>query len=340
MKIVVLAGGTSTEREVSLCSGSNIYGALKRNGHQAVLLDIYLGLEGDVDDVFTRDHDWAREVQKISATCPDMESRKKLRGTESKSFFGPNVLKICEMADLAFIALHGQNGEDGKVQATLELLGVPYTGTDYASSALAMNKSLTKDLFRQNGVMTPDSFNLKKGEKEPTAVSFPAVVKVITGGSSVGVYICNNKEEYEEAKKNAFLYEDAVLVEQYIKGREFSVGVIDGKALPAIEIAPLEGFYDYKNKYQAGSTIETCPADISPEAENKLRTAAEAAFRALRLRAYARMDFIMDEKGDAYCLEANSLPGMTTTSLLPQEAAAAGMDFDALCEKLIEVSLK
>ncbi|MCR4706039.1 MAG: D-alanine--D-alanine ligase [Lachnospiraceae bacterium] len=340
MKIVVLAGGTSTEREVSLCSGSNIYGALKRNGHQAVLLDIYLGLEGDVDDVFTRDYDWARAVEKISATCPDMESRKKLRGTESKSFFGPNVLKICEMADLAFIALHGQNGEDGKVQATLELLGVPYTGTDYASSALAMNKSLTKDLFRQNGVMTPESFNLKKGEKEPAAVSFPAVVKVITGGSSVGVYICNSKEEYEEAKKNAFLYEDAVLVEQYIKGREFSVGVIDGKALPAIEIAPLEGFYDYKNKYQAGSTIETCPADISPEAEKKLRAAAEAAFHALRLRAYARMDFIMDEKGDVYCLEANSLPGMTTTSLLPQEAAAAGMDFDALCEKLIEVSLK
>ncbi len=340
MKIVVLAGGTSTEREVSLCSGSNIYGALKRSGHQAVLLDIYLGLEGDVDDVFTRDHDWAREVQKISATCPDMESRKKLRGVESKSFFGPNVLKICEMADLAFIALHGQNGEDGKVQATLELLGVPYTGTDYASSALAMNKSLTKDLFRQNGVMTPDSFNLKKGEKEPAAVSFPTVVKVITGGSSVGVYICNNREEYEEAKKNAFMYEDAVLVEQYIKGREFSVGVIDGKALPAIEIAPLEGFYDYKNKYQAGSTVETCPADIPAEAEQKLRSAAEAAFRALRLRAYARMDFIMDEKGDVYCLEANSLPGMTTTSLLPQEAAAEGMDFDALCEKLIEVSLK
>ncbi|MBE5847492.1 MAG: D-alanine--D-alanine ligase [Lachnospiraceae bacterium] len=340
MKIVVLAGGTSTEREVSLCSGSNIYGALKRSGHQAVLLDIYLGLEGDVDDVFTRDHDWAREVQKISATCPDMESRKKLRGVESKSFFGPNVLKICEMADLAFIALHGQNGEDGKVQATLELLGVPYTGTDYASSALAMNKSLTKDLFRQNGVMTPDSFNLKKGEKEPYAVTFPTVVKVITGGSSVGVYICKNKEEYEEAKKNAFTYEDAVLVERYIKGREFSVGVIDGKALPAIEIAPLEGFYDYKNKYQAGSTVETCPADIPAEAEQKLRSAAEAAFRALRLRAYARMDFIMDEKGDVYCLEANSLPGMTTTSLLPQEAAAEGMDFDALCEKLIEVSLK
>ena len=218
-------------------------------------------------------------------------------------------------------------------------MGIRYTGSDYLSSAIAMDKSLSKELFLQNQIPTPQGFVLKQGEQETETVSFPCVVKVCSGGSSVGVYICEDKQSYEAAKKEAYGYDGEILVEQYIRGREFSVGVIAGRALPAIEIAPLTGFYDYKNKYQAGSTVETCPADIPEAAEMKLRRTAEAVFRALRLKAYARMDFMMDAQGEIYCLEANTLPGMTPTSLLPQEAAAEGMDFRSLCEHLIEVSL-
>ena len=156
----------------------------------------------------------------------------------------------------------------------------------------------------------------------------------------MGVSIAFQEDEYEAALEEAFKYDDEVVVEQYIKGREFSVGVIDGRALPVIEIAPLQGFYDYKNKYQAGATIDTCPAELSPEKTKEIQGYAEAAFKALRLHNYARMDFMMNEEGQFYCLEANTLPGMTPTSLLPQEAAAEGTDFPTLCEMLMKSALK
>ena len=171
-------------------------------------------------------------------------------------------------------------------------------------------------------------------------MEFPVVVKTCCGGSSVGVYIVNDQAEYEQALKDAYSYENEVVVEEYIKGREFSVAVVDGKAYPIIEIAPLQGFYDYKNKYQAGSTIETCPAEISPELTEKMQHYAEAGAKALFMEGYCRLDFMMKENGDMYCLEANTLPGMTPTSLIPQEAKVLGIDYPTLCEKLIEVSMK
>lgn len=151
----------------------------------------------------------------------------------------------------------------------------------------------------------------------------------------MGVSIAYAEESYEAAKKEALRYGNEIIVEQYIKGREFSVGVMDGKAMPVIEIAPLSGFYDYKNKYQEGSTIETCPALIPDDIAEDMKRCAERVFVALRLKNYARMDFMMDEDNHFYCLEANTLPGMTPTSLLPQEAAALGMDFATLCEKIV-----
>jgi D-alanine-D-alanine ligase len=169
--------------------------------------------------------------------------------------------------------------------------------------------------------------------------TYPCVVKVCNGGSSVGVSIAQTAEEMENALSGAFQFGNEVVIEQYIKGREFSVGVIEGKALPVIEIAPLEGFYDYKNKYQAGSAIETCPALLPDTISLRMQKIAEDVFRALRLKTYARMDFMLSEQNEIYCLEANTLPGMTPTSLLPQEAKAIGIDFPALCEKIIEISL-
>lgn len=359
MKIVVLAGGISTERDVSLSSGSLIYKALKSRGHQAILLDAFLGYTGeDVEKIFEKDEDWAAEIGQISEENPDIEQVKALRPDWKKNFFGPNVITICQAADVVFMGLHGENGENGRIQACFDLMGIRYTGTDYVSSALCMDKGLAKELFACHGIPTPCGFRLKKSAleayiqkrkqnaekdvllEEGGALRFPLVVKACCGGSSVGVYMVNQEEEYEKALRDAFRYDEEVLIEQYIKGREFSVGVMEGRALPVIEIAPLQGFYDYKNKYQAGSTVETCPAEIPEDKSREMQRWAEKAFQALRLKNYARMDFMMNEAGEMFCLEANTLPGMTPTSLLPQEAAAEGVAFDELCEKIIEAAFR
>ncbi len=346
MKVVVLAGGISTERDVSLSSGTMIYRALKKRGHQAILLDVYLGYEwipsseGEaIDNIFDKDKDWAESLGSISEENPDIELIKAMRPDGEKNFFGPNVIAICQAADVVFMALHGENGENGKIQACFDLMGITYTGTDYVSSALSMDKGLSKELFAYHGVPTPAGIRLRKGQKQEKTVPFPCIVKACCGGSSVGVSIALKEEEYEKALQEAFLYDDEVIVEQYIEGREFSVGVMDGRALPIIEIAPLQGFYDYKNKYQPGSTIETCPALLSEEKTKEIQAYAEQAFRVLRLKNYARMDFMMNKEGEVFCLEANTLPGMTPTSLLPQEAAAEGVSFEELCERIMGTAL-
>ena len=341
MKIVVLAGGISTERDVSLSSGVMIYRALKKKGHQAVLLDVYLGYTGeDAERIFEKEEDWDKEMGVITDKNPDIEQVKAMRPDGDKNFFGPNVISICQAADVVFMALHGENGENGKIQACFDLMGITYTGTDYVSSAICMDKGITKDIFNSYGIPTPAGIRLKKGEKQVRQVPVPCIVKACCGGSSVGVSIVNKEEEYEKALEEAFRYDNEVIVEQYIKGREFSIGVMAGRALPVIEIAPLQGFYDYKNKYQAGSTVETCPAELPEDKTAEMQGYAEAAYRALRLKNYARMDFMMNEEGEIYCLEANTLPGMTPTSLLPQEAAAEGVGFEELCEKIMEAALQ
>jgi len=339
MKIVVLAGGISTERDVSLISGSQIYKALKGNGHQAIMLDIYLGYEGNPERVFDEEIDWAGKVAGISEDAPDIKKVRALRKDNANVMFGPNVIEICQKADIVFMGLHGDCGENGKVQAAFDLLDIKYTGTDYLSSALSMDKGITKQMFLSHGVSTPSSV-LLKGRDDDYKPDFPCVVKICNGGSSVGVFIVKNEDEYDKALDEAFVFEGRVLVEQYIKGREFTDCVIEGEALPIVEIIPKTGFYDYKNKYQAGSTEEICPAPISEELTKKIQTEAVKAYNALGIKTYARMDFLMDSDENIYCLEANTLPGMTPTSLIPQEAAAIGKSFPELCEWIIEVSLR
>ena len=340
MKIAVLAGGTSTEREISIVSGSKVCEALRKKGHQAILIDVFCGKEdANADTIFTDPFDLDKEVAYMSSFNDQIGKIQK----ERKSFFGPKVLEICDAADVVFLALHGACGEDGRVQATFDLMGIPYTGSGYLGSALAMDKSITKQLFMENGVPTPKGIILHRSEERKSAAKlgfrFPCVVKTACGGSSVGVYIVNTEEEFTQALQDGFSYEEKLVIEEYVKGREFSVGVVEGKAYPVIEIAPLVGFYDYKNKYQAGSTIETCPADLSEELTKKMQRIAEMGYQVLRLENYARLDFMMDESHNMYCLEANTLPGMTPTSLLPQEAAALGMSFEDLCDKLVTVSI-
>lgn len=345
MKIVVLAGGISTERDVSLSSGRNIYQALKENGHQVILVDIFLGLpdvEQPLSKLFDANIDWTASIRGIAEEAPDISQVKALR-PGYRSLLGPNVLEICELCDMVFLALHGSNGEDGRIQALFDLYGIRYTGTGYTSSALCMDKNITKQMFKGRGIPTPPSITIKKGQpvEIPENIGFPCMVKTCCGGSSVGVYRVDDVFGLEKALKEAFSYEDQVLIERCIIGREFSVAVVEGKALPVIEIAPLMGFYDYKNKYQVGSTIETCPAKLPQNLTARIQKHAEEACAAVDIQGYARVDFMLDERsGEDYALEVNTLPGMTPTSLMPQEAGVLGYSFAQLCEWILEVSMK
>ena len=257
MKITVLAGGTSTERDVSLVTGSMIYKSLVKSGHQVVLVDLYLGYDGaDYTDVFAIKKDWSESIQAISSQNPDIRQVRAMRKDDPYNEVGPHVIDICKQSDIVFLALHGQNGEDGKVQAMFDLLHIKYTGTDYFSSALAMDKVISKELFIKYDIPTPKGITLTVGQ-EAQWDTYPCIVKVNRGGSSVGVYKAENAQELQDALKQAFSFEKRVLIEEYIDGREFSIGVMDGKALPIIEIAPKVGFYDYKNKYYLGGSFRT-----------------------------------------------------------------------------------
>ena len=340
MNIVVLAGGLSPERDVSLVTGANVCRALRANGHQVILMDVFLGREGnDVEEWFEHSEQISIPVDGISENAPDLAAVRAMR-EDAECFFGPNVIQLCRLADIVFMALHGENGENGKLQAAFDLFDIRYTGSDYLSSAIAMNKGLAKKLMAAAGVPVAEGFSLKKGVPSDEIPTFPCVVKPCCGGSSIGVSIAYDQAEYDAALAEAFRWEQELVVERYIKGREFSVCVIDGHALPIIEIAPKSGWYDYKNKYQAGSTVETCPADLSPELTIKMQQYAVTAAEAIGLDTYSRLDFLMTEDGSMYCLEANTLPGMTPTSLIPQEAAAVGISYEQLCEQLIDISLE
>ncbi len=344
MNIIVLAGGTSTERDVSLSSGTGICKALQSLGHNACLLDVFLGLTGSLntDTFFEENGQIPPDTAAITDAAPDLDALLSIPRPGNDGFFGPNVLNLCKAADIVFLALHGENGENGKIQAAFDLLGITYTGSGCLGSAIAMHKGIAKDIFARNKIPSPKGVSIHKNKSKKAladlGLSLPCIVKPCSGGSSVGMSKATTQEEYEKALQTGFAYEDELLIEEYIKGREFSIGVIDGKALPVIEIAPLSGMYDYKNKYQAGMTVETCPADLPDDQAREMQGYAERAFKALKLHAYARMDFLMEENGQIYCLEANTLPGMTPTSLLPQEAAVLGYSFPELCQKLIDVS--
>ncbi len=343
MRIVVLAGGTSTERDVSISSGLLVSAALREKGHQVVLLDVFTGYEKDifdVDELFQQNYSFTDSAG-VGETISDIDEIRENRRDKTNRFIGENVIDICSNADITFFALHGGEGENGKLQATFDLLGLKYTGSGYLGSALAMNKGLTKSVLIQNKVLTPRGEIFSSPEEAAAWNTFPCVVKPCSGGSSVGITIVETQQDFKESVKEAFSYgETEIVVEQYVKGREFSVGVLGGKALPPIEIIPKEGFYDYKTKYQAGAAIEVCPADITPEQDAVMREAAVKTYEALHLESYARVDFILDGDNNAYCLEANTLPGMTPTSLLPQEAAVEGIGYADLCERIIENSLQ
>ncbi len=342
MNIVVLAGGLSTERNVSLSSGAMVLEALKNSGHRAVLIDSYLGTEQvpqNIYDLFTD----VKETNNITVSqeIPNVDEIRKSRKDYKTGDIGPNVIDICRAADIVYMGLHGEDGENGRMQAFFDILNIKYTGDGYFESAIAMNKTVTKQLVQNAGVRVPKGKSFFAGQDFTTAkeIGFPMIVKPCSGGSSIGVTIVNDEKERQKAFLSAFEYEDEVVAEEYVEGREFSVGVLGDMVLPPIEIIPNEGFYDYAHKYQAGWTKEVCPADLTANQESKMKELTKRAFDALRLCVYGRGEFIMDKNGEMFFLEMNTLPGMTPTSLLPQEAQAVGISYEQLCNRVIDLSL-
>lgn len=343
MKVVVLAGGYSPERDVSLSSGCLISNALAEKGHAVVLVDAFLGIEepaGGFDSLFKTGSDYINSHYEIPKTPPDLKKLWSERVPDTGMLIGQNVLKICREADCVFLGLHGSLGENGQIQAVFDLFNIPYTGSGFQGCVLAMDKHLTKQVLYSAGLPTapwiwlPDPENADY-EKIIRKIGFPCVIKPARGGSSIGVSIPQTPPELRAGIEYAAGMDRELIVEKYVEGREFCVGILDQKPLPPIEIIPNEGWFDYEKKYQPGLTREVCPAEISESLQEALQQTALKIHQQLDLGYYSRIDFKAKSNGDFYCLEANTLPGMTPTSLFPQEAAVAGISYSDLCDKII-----
>lgn len=342
MNIVVLAGGLSPERDVSLSSGVMIVNALRSVGHRAILVDLFFGepaLPSPIEKAFDVSGELA--PRPVPKDAPDIPAIRTSRQSGFSSEIGSGVLELCRAADVTYLGLHGGCGENGRLQALFDMLDVRYTGSPSNGCALAMDKYISKRLFEGAGVLTPAAVLLRRGEPfDAASLPMPCVVKPCCGGSSIGITIVREPEKLSAALAEAFRYEDAVLVEQYVKGRELTCAILGGVALPLVEIIPKYSFYDYQHKYQPGWTEEICPARVDAAATARVQEASVKAFRALELAVYGRADFLLADDGQVYCLEVNTLPGMTPTSLLPQEAAAAGVSYPALCDRIIRLSME
>lgn len=339
MNIVVLAGGYSPEREVSRTSGALIANALIERGHRVLLLDVYEGIDTLPENISELFRSSPYPLPKISREVPNLAALKAACGN-GEALIGKHVIELCTAADKVFLALHGGMGENGQLQATLDTYGISYTGSGYLGSAMAMDKDVSKRLFKDCGVPTPEwvYVDLRTDCMKTilSKIGLPCVVKPCDCGSSVGVSMADTEEELVDALAEAARWGTHALIERKITGRELTVGVLDGVALPAVEILPQEGFYDYQNKYQ-GTTREICPAEIPEDVSARMSELSLRAFEALRLHGYARFDFLMDVDGGLWCLEANTLPGMTPTSLLPLAAQAVGISYGELCERIVRL---
>ena len=332
MKIVVLCGGTSTERDVSIRTSEKAAAALRSRGFDVVLVDAFFG--APEKPAFDNSQDINAAADSYRALTPFLTQEL----AEGRDFFGPNVIDMCREADMVFLGLHGGCGEDGRVQAAFDLLNIRYTGSGYLGSAIGMSKDATKAILSQL-IPMPKGIVLKKDNPFRERIPAPCVIKPSNGGSSIGVQIIMDAADYDDALLEAFKYDDVVLVEQFVDGRELTQGVFDGKALPPVEICPAEGFYDYKNKY-SGKTLEICPAQIPEETLQEMSEYSILAGKMLGLSVYYRIDYLLDRNGNLFALEANTLPGLTDASLIPQEAAAIGISYPELCELIVRVSMK
>lgn len=330
MKIVVLTGGTSSERDVALASGIQISGALRERGHAVDVVDLATGF-------VTRDMEHALLPGGVGREPPPLARLKEMeRGMLTA---GLAEIPAVRQADVIFLALHGGQGENGTVQALLDVIGVPYTGSGVLGSALAIDKDVAKRVLRDAGIMVPAWIMAPATADQVAAtVGFPCIVKPAIEGSSVGLSLVKNPADLPAAIADAERWDREVMIETFIAGRELTVGVLGDRALPVIEIIARHELFDYECKYTPGMA-EEFPAELPQPLDAALKVAALAAHRALKLRGYSRIDFRAAGNGDIFCLEANTLPGMTAGSLIPKAARAAGMAFPDLCEAIATLAV-
>jgi len=339
MRVAVLMGGASAERDVSLVSGAAVVDGLKVAGHEVVPIDTaggYQVLKGD--DI--------KHLDSIKTQPPSIEELKKYAGELSIEAVKSHDLRN---VDVVFIILHGGSGENGVIQALLDLVGIPYTGSGVLASALAMNKFMAKKIFIANDIPTPDFFIIDHkqnpslndiDERIKSQLNYPVITKPVNQGSSVGLSLVKNGNELKKALKTGFHYDSKLLFEKYISGREITVGILGDQILPLAEVIPQNGIYDYEHKYTDGKSNYICPADLPDNLADKIGSLGLKAFKALDCAGFGRVDFRLAEDGQAYCLEVNTLPGMTTHSLVPKAAMVAGIDFPRLLEKICQIALE
>ncbi len=332
LKIAVLLGGTSEERDVSIASGAQVVAALRRRGHQVVTVDTALGL-------LDEDAERALLEARVGLEPPERTALVRMRGQDAGA-----VLSRAQLGDqdLLFFALHGGTGENGTLQTLLDLAELRYTGSGRVGSAVAMDKDLSKRLFRAAGVPTADWLMAPvDAATVADTLGFPVIVKPSQQGSTVGLSKVSRAEDLQPAIELALRYDREVMIERFVAGRELTVGVLGDQPLAVGEIVlGQSGVFDYTSKYQPKGAVEVFPAEVSAEIAEEARRLALAAHRALKLDGYSRADFRLDAEGRLWCLEVNTLPGMTATSLLPQSAAAMGIDFDELCERICQLALQ
>jgi D-alanine-D-alanine ligase len=326
MRITVLTGGASAERDVALATARQVVPALRSLGHAVVVVDTVTGF---VPESREADHLLGR----VGTTWPsvaDLERRER-----SFLLTALGALPEVREADVVFLALHGGRGEDGTLQTVLETLGAPYTGSGPLASSLAMDKDVSKRLFRDVGVPTAEwRLAPLSGLEASKVIGWPSVVKPSKQGSTVGLTVVKRIEDYDGALAFAAEYDDEVMIERFVPGRELTVGILDGRALAVGEIIPKHEVFDYECKYTPGMSREVFPAEIPAAATSECQRLGLLAHSVLKLGSYSRVDFRLTPEGELYCLEANTLPGLTATSLLPQSAGAAGIEFADLCERM------
>jgi len=339
MKIAVFMGGTSAERDVSLVSGAAVVKALREGGHEALAIDPAVGFVPLSDDELLA-------ITEVEQAPPDDDKLKKLTNAKiSETIQSPELKKV----DVIFLILHGGVGEDGTVQAMLDLAGIPYTGSGVLGSSIAMDKLISKKLFIADGVPTPDYFVLHRDKdyeinsmdiKIQSKLGYPAIIKPSTQGSSVGLSLVKGRIDLIKALELGFHYDSELLIERYIAGRELSVSMLGERALPIAEIIPKSGFYDYEHKYTNGLTEYVCPAKMPDALTAKIQAEAIKAFQTLKCSGFGRVDFRLAEDNTFYCLEVNTLPGMTSHSLVPKAAKAVGIEFPQLAEKICTIAIE
>ena len=331
MRIAVLFGGTSSERDVSIASGSQVVKALREAGHRVVAVDTATGVLGEADEQKLLSSG-------VAPAPPGEDSLDMLRSGDTSS-----IVSAPELADIdvIFLALHGGTGENGTLQSLLELTGIPYTGSGPLGSALAMDKDVSKRILLHAGVPTPDWLMAPVSAEEAIGrLGLPLIVKANKQGSTVGLTKVKNRAEFDTAVEKAYQHDDEVMVEQFIPGRELTVPILADEPLPVGEIIIESEIFDYETKYQSGKAQEIFPADLPGPIAVQAQLYALKTHRALKLRGYSRVDFRLDEDDNLWCLEANTLPGMTAASLFPKGAAAAGMGFPEVCERICLLALE